>query len=361
MNKVTISLSKRNKLNLFRHYRKVQTKLHNLTYFFWECTLRCNLNCLHCGSDCLANCSQPDMPLMDFLKVLDEIKTQYEPSKILIAVTGGEPLLRKDLPECGMEFKKRGFPWGMVTNGFLMTPEIYDTLVNVGLRTLTISLDGMEENHNWLRNNKESFKRAISAISYIAEKNNTIFDIVTCVNQRNINELNEIKKLLIEKKVKQWRLFTIFPKGRAKDIKEFVLKNEQLKDIMEFIKSTRIEGTIKIEFSCEGFLGKYEGDVRDGFFFCRAGINVASVLADGSISACPSLRGDYIQGSIYKDIFLDVWNNKFGIMRNREWTKSGECNNCSVYKWCEGNGLHLREESSGKLLYCHYNQLYGEE
>lgn len=110
MKRDSINFSKKAKLNLFRHYKKVQTELHNLTYFFWECTLRCNLNCLHCGSDCLTSYSQPDMPLEDFLKVVDEVKTQYEPSKILIAITGGEPLLRKDLEKCGDELQKRGFP-----------------------------------------------------------------------------------------------------------------------------------------------------------------------------------------------------------------------------------------------------------
>ena len=159
-------------------------------------------------------------------------------------------------------------------------------------------------------------------------------------------------------KVKLWRLFTIFPKGRAKDIQEFNLNGEQLKRVMEFIIATRKEGNINVEFSCEGFLGKYETDVRDGVFFCRAGINVASVLADGSISACPSLRGDYIQGNIYKDKFLDIWNNKFEVMRDRKWTKTGECKSCNAYKWCEGNGLHLRDELTGNVLYCHYNKLH---
>lgn len=358
MTKNSISISKRAKLNLFRSYRNVQTQLHNLSYLFWECTLRCNLNCLHCGSDCLSSNSHPDMPLEDFLKVIEEVKSQYEPSKVLIAITGGEPLLRNDLEKCGDEIQKRGFPWGMVSNGFKLTNKKYDLFVDAGLKTLTISLDGLEENHNWLRNHKDSFKKAVDAISYITQKNNIVFDIVTCVNQKNINELERIKELLIALKVKQWRLFTIFPKGRAKDIQEFNLNGEQLKRVMEFIKATRKEGNINVEFSCEGFLGKYETDVRDGVFFCRAGINVASVLADGSISACPSLRGDYIQGNIYKDKFLNVWNNMFEVMRNRSWTKTGECKTCNAYKWCEGNGLHLRDELTGKLLYCHFNKLH---
>ena len=103
---------------------------------------------------------------------------------------------------------------------------------------------------------------------------------------------------------------------------------------MEFIKAGRAEGRIEPSFSCEGFLGPYEGEVRDDFFFCRAGINIGSVLADGSISACPSLRADYSQGNIYKDSFLDVWNNRFQVMRDRAWTKTGKCLDCGAFKWC---------------------------
>ena len=91
MNDATrIPLLHRTYLDLFRLYKTAQTALHDLTYLFWECTLRCNLSCLHCGSDCLASSDINDMPRGDFLRVLDEIAQRYEPKKITIAVTGGE-------------------------------------------------------------------------------------------------------------------------------------------------------------------------------------------------------------------------------------------------------------------------------
>ena len=94
-----------------------------------------------------------------------------------------------------------------------------------------------------------------------------------------------------------------------------------------------------MKFSCEGFTAKYETEVRDGFFFCRAGINIASVLVDGSISACPNIDREFAQGNIYNDNFMDVWENRFDIMRNRKWMKTGICKNCKMFKWCRGNGF----------------------
>lgn len=352
-----ISLIKKFQFNLFKSYRNIQKELHELTYFFWECTLRCNLTCIHCGSDCYKTSEIKDMPLEDFLKVLDEIKEVYPPNKTIIVLTGGEPLLRPDIEECGRQFLERGFPWGMVSNGYALTEKKFAALVNNGMRSLTISLDGTRESHNWLRNKEDSFDKAINAIQAVKNHPSLVFDVVTCVNQNNINELDEIKKLLIENGIKKWRLFTIFPKGRAKDEPLLDLKEGQLQQIMEFIVKTKKEGHIDPDFSCEGFLGGWENEARKGFFFCRAGINIGSVLANGDISACPSLRGDYIQGNIYKDKFMDIWENKFSVMRNREWTKNGKCSECKMYSYCEGNGLHLRDEKSGELLRCHYEML----
>ncbi|MDD3740816.1 MAG: radical SAM protein, partial [Bacteroidales bacterium] len=108
---------------LFAGFAKNEAKLHKLSYLFWECTLRCNLNCLHCGSDCKKESQINDMPLEDFLTVLREIKTEYDPGKVMIVLTGGEPLMRKDLEECGKKIASLGYPWGMVTNGYMLSEE----------------------------------------------------------------------------------------------------------------------------------------------------------------------------------------------------------------------------------------------
>ena len=92
-------------------------------------------------------------------------------------------------------------------------------------------------------------------------------------------------------------------------------------------------------------------------FFCRAGISVASILADGSISACPNLRDNFIQGNIYQDNFRDVWENRYGIFRDRRWTKTGICADCKSYKYCQGNGMHLRNDKNGELLFCHLKRI----
>jgi radical SAM enzyme (rSAM/lipoprotein system) len=290
------------------------------------------------------------------LEVIDKIKQQVNPNKTLIVLTGGEPLLRNDLEECGIELYKRGFPWGIVTNGMALSKNRLHSLLDSGLRSITISLDGLENSHNWLRNNKSSFHNAFEAVKMLPEIPNLKYDVVTCVNQNNFEELGATKELLISVGIKYWRLFTVFPIGRAKENVALQLDNNNFRQLLEFIKQTRSESLINCSYGCEGFLGNYENEVRDNFFFCRAGINVGSILADGSISACPSLRSNFIQGNIYNDNFMDVWNNRFEKYRNRDWTKTGACSSCEYFRYCNGNGLHLRNQS-GDLLFCHFNRL----
>lgn len=330
---------------------------HPLRQLFWECTLRCNLSCCHCGSDCKVATSVKDMPLEDFLKVLDSISRECDPHKVMINVTGGEPLVRPDLEKCGRAFYERGFPWGMVTNGYLLTPRRYGKLLSSGLRAMTISLDGIGDDHDWMRGRPGSFDRAVSAIRMVVESGEIEFDVVTCVNKRNYPKLMELKELLIGLGLKSWRLFTVFPIGRAAEDPDLQLDRDQFRGLMEFIRSTRKEGLIKASYGCEGFLGNFEGDVRDGFYMCNAGVTVGSVLADGSFSACPSIRADYSQGNLYSgDDFMEVWNNRYAPYRDRTWMKKGKCASCRYFRFCRGNGMHLRDKD-GNLILCHLERL----
>ena len=356
-----LTLRKKIAFHLFRKYKENERKLHTLNYIFWEATLKCNLNCLHCGSDCKSESPVKDMPAKDFLKVIDQIRRITDPGSTMIVFTGGEALLRKDIEHIGLNLYQRGFPWGVVSNGMVLTAPRLDALLNSGLRSITISLDGLEGSHNWLRGNSLSFNRAIQAIKLLPKKKDLVFDVVTCVHRNNYGELAQIRDLLINLGITAWRIFTIFPIGRAKEHPQLQLAPHEFKGLFEFIRQTRKDKKIQVNYGCEGFLGNYEKEVRDNLFNCEAGINIGSILADGSISACPNLRGNFIQGNIYKDDFATIWETRFEKFRNRSWTKTGICSSCEFYCYCEGNGMHLHDEKSGDLLFCHLMRIQEAE
>ena len=329
---------------------------HPLRTLFWECTLRCNLACRHCGSSCLPIVRQRDMPLADFTPVLDEIARHTDPGRVMVFTVGGEPLVRPDLIECAQAITARGFRWGFVTNGMLLDYDMLRRLIDARLQSIAVSIDGMEADHNWQRGHPQSFRRAVRAVKLLMHTRHVCWDVITCVNRRNLPRLAELRDLLTDIGVSRWRIFTIFPAGRAKGNDDMLLSPEQYRRLMDFIVETRSEGRIRVSYCCEGFLGEYEGRVRDHAFRCDAGLMTASILADGSISGCLSIRSRYDQGNIYRDSFWDVWENRFAAYRNREWMRQGLCADCKAWPYCEGNGMHLRDDE-GSLMLCNLQRL----
>ena len=350
MKPTPLTLKKKLALELWRQKENILREEHPLRQLFWECTLRCDLKCRHCGSDCKMKAESNDMPKEDFLRVLDGIAAKTDPHKVFVIISGGEPLMRRDIEECGKAIYEKGFPWGMVTNALHLTPQRWQGLLRAGIHSMAISLDGLEEEHNWMRGNDQSFQMVSQAIDMLVATEGFLFDIVTCVNRRNYQKLDDIKEFLISKGVKRWRLFTVFPVGRA------ALDPDMRLGVFDYIKKVREEGRIRADYGCEGFLGNYEGDVRSRLFSCQAGVTVSSVMADGSIAACASIRADYNQGNIYKDDFMEVWENRYAAYRHREWMRTGECADCKYFRYCQGNGMHLRD-GDGKLLLCHLHRL----
>ena len=347
---------------LHRAFRANETAVHELNYLFWECTTRCNLHCRHCGSDCFAASQDVDMPLEDFLRAFDTIPVAERAKPFTVVLTGGEPLLRPDLPEVGAALRSRGVGWGIVSNGWFYDAAMHARLAAAGLGALTISLDGLEASHDWMRGRPGSFARALKGISVAATDPRVNFDVVTCVHKRNLAELEEIYTLLSGIGVRQWRIFTIIPIGRAADDPEMHLSDAEFVSLMDFIAAKRHprpdRGSMKVTYSCEGYLGPYENKVRDVPYFCHAGINIASVLVDGRICACPNIDRDaFSQGNIYEDDFWQVWQERFQPFRDRSWTRRGRCADCRVWRDCLGGGMHNWHGACDEVLNCHYAKI----
>ncbi|MDP4091541.1 MAG: radical SAM protein [Bacillota bacterium] len=358
-----VSLGKRKKKFQqwgWRQSVRFKTKVHDLSYFFWETTLGCNLKCRHCGSDCSIDKKDMELPAEKVLGVFKDIAEHNNPERIMVAVTGGEPLARKDLFEILSEVSKMGFPWGMVTNGMLVNEEVVEKCAAAGMRTVSVSLDGLWDSHNWLRNNEISFERAVNALKLFKKSGyfETI-DAITCVNPKNIGDLEEVYKLLSGIGIEGWRLFTIFSKGRAEADNDLVMNKYLLKELFEFIREKRRkQGPMYVSYSEEGYLGcDWEREVRDDFFYCSAGINVGSLLSDGSYSACPSLSREWIQGHVDELTFSEAWETRYKNMRERKWMRTCDCSTCREWKNCNGSSLHLWDWKVGKTKACHFHLL----
>lgn len=334
-------------------------KVRKLNFIFFELTQKCNLSCVHCGSDCNKDNNSADLPADVILKTLIDVKKKFDSHKITIVLSGGEPTIYPGVWDLGKKIIDLEFPWGMVTNGLSWDEKTIKKAKESRMHSATVSIDGLEENHNWFRGNPKSFRKAKNALKMILETPEIYKkDVVTVVNRRNLNELDDIYEMLKKMGLKRWRLTGVDPIGRAKDNPDLFLKPDEYVKFMEKIKELRNRREIDLMYACNGYMGPfYENDIRSRPFFCMAGINVAGVMVDGSILACPNIDRKLSQGNIYNDSLVDVWENKFKPFIDRSWKKTDICSDCSEWKMCEGGPMHLWNYEEKTLSLCHYKDL----
>ncbi len=340
-------------------YRNLESSVCPLRYLFLEITQRCNLDCLHCGSDCGKDTQLDELTTEEWIRFIEYLAGHFEKDKLIPVITGGEPLCHPEFGHITAALKRHGLAWGMVTNGFSLTRSKLQKLVENGLVSVTISLDGLHPSHDWLRGRQGAFKNAVRAIALVVAQKLPFFDIVTCVNPRNLPELNELEVLLRQLGVPGWRLFSIFPKGRAKTNSELILSEQQTLKLFQWIAARRRINNgngFSMEFCCEGYLPrKTDRAVRNDAYFCRAGISIGSVLCDGAISACPNISRSLVQGNIRTDDFKKVWETGYQLFRDRSWMRQGQCRDCKEWRHCLGNSLHLWDDEQQCTVRCFKN------
>ncbi|MBP5706688.1 MAG: SPASM domain-containing protein, partial [Spirochaetales bacterium] len=115
---------------------------------------------------------------------------------------------------------------------------------------------------------------------------------------------------------------------------DMLLTKDDYIRLFEFIRNKRIANE-NVTYGCGHYLGdEYEGELRDWFYMCIAGIQVASIASNGDILACLDIerRPELLQGNIKTDRFSDVWKNRFAFYRQDLGQKCAECQNCESYK-----------------------------
>ena len=324
-----------------------------LDILFWEATLRCNAYCQFCGSRC-GEVSCEELTAGEIKNVFSSIAGRYDPSEIMINVTGGEPLVRQDLFEVMAYCHDLGFPWGMVSNGMLVTETAIDQMKQTGMRTISISLDGLGETHDALRGVPGGFERTVQGIRLL--KRAAFLDhlqITTVVSRRNISELEQLYAFVVSLGVDSWRVALVDPIGRAKENRELLLDQTDLKKYLSFIKEHR-GGPVPVETSCSHYFGRFEQEVRDTPFVCRTGVHVASILANGDIYVCPNVerRPELIQGNVRTNDFCDVWEKGFIQFRKNSVREGEKCRACPEWTNCHGDSMHTWDFDGRDPRFC---------
>lgn len=341
---------KRSQLELLVQHRDQLRKSPHLRWLFFEITDRCNLNCMHCGSNCSSEGSC--LTIDDITSALRSVMQD----KPMICLTGGEPMLHPDFFEIANCVSSMGFFWGMTTNATLIDDAAAQNLKQAGLSTVSVSLDGMEHSHDSFRRQKGAWRRAIRGLQALQ---NAGFEpqVTTVLHRENFHELEPLYAFLCGMGITSWRPINIEPIGRACESSDLLLKPDQFSQLISFIRDKRFDQNCKMEvtFGCSHYLGiQYERMVRDHYFMCSAGILTASIRSNGDICACLDIanKPELVQGNIRSDDFMDVWLNRFEVFRRDRTADCSQCIECPDRNLCGGDSAHTWNYDQKKPLFC---------
>lgn len=337
--------------------RQALTKDHPLQYLFLEVTRACNLSCAYCGSSCGKKPQREELTIEQWLSVVRQIAEDFSPQDVMVAVTGGEPLTKPGVFELFAELHRLGFHYGMVSNGCLLDEAVARRLVEVGMDSLSLSMDAPPPLNDQLRGEGVSAAvwRAVAALK--AAGYSGILEIISTITKPAVPLLDQMRALVSSMRVPNWRVAPVMPIGRAAHRPDLLPGPEDIRQILEFILAARKDDFIPApEMSEEGYLGnRFEGNVRPYLCQCRAGLAVAGILCDGRIGACPELGDAYVQGHILKERLSDVWRERYQVFRDRSWMKQkAPCANCDHFERCDGGAMHLYETPEAETLRCLY-------
>lgn len=342
---------KNGQLQALAAYRDHLRMEPELRWLFFEVTNTCNLFCAHCGSSCTAAGNR--LSADDVQKTLRTIPENLKP---MICLTGGEPLTHPEFFEIAGCVSGMGFHWGMTSNGTLIDRLTARKLRETGMGTVSISLDGMEKTHDKLRQKEGAWKKAIDGIRYLQDAGFSP-QITTVVHADNIDELEELYLFLCGLGITSWRPINVEPIGRACESERMLLTASQFDGLLNFIREKRYDQSCPMEvtYGCSHFLGtEMERMVRKNYFFCGAGIWVASVRSNGDICACLDIENlpSLVQGNIGKDSFWDIWRQRFEAFRSDRTEISQNCQTCEDRYICGGDSAHTWDWTKNEPLLC---------
>jgi radical SAM protein with 4Fe4S-binding SPASM domain len=346
------------------------------TYAVWEITLKCNLACSHCGS-------RAGDSRVDELSTEEAFNLVHQMADLGIkevTLIGGEAFLRKDWLDIAQEIDRCGMRPTMTTGGFGISQRTAERMREAGIRTVSVSIDGLEEVHDKLRGRKGSWKQCFKTLEHMREVGITA-GTNTQINRESAPIFPMLYEKLLEAGANFWQIQLTVPMGNAAEDADLLMQPWELLDLYPMLaflsKTGKGEGIVIHPGNNIGYYGPYERmmrgvefDNKENFFYtgCNAGIDVIGIEADGAIKGCPSLptaayTGGNIRERSLKDIFFNAEalkiNEKAGTAEGTDhlW---GHCKTCEFAAICRGGcnwTAHVFFGKRGNNPYCHHRAL----
>ena len=320
----------------------------------WNLTYRCNLACEHCyldaggtplvGSDNFADRSE--LGTEECFRVIDEIAA-FAPECLTI-LTGGEPLLRRDILEIVQRAAERGL-WVVVgTNGVSITENLARRLADAGARGLSLSLDALDaDRHDRFRMVRGAWRNTVQGAE-ILNKAGLPFIVQTTAGAHNLGELHAIADFAHDRlAAKVWNLYFLVPTGRGQFVSD--MTPAQYDEVLASLYriQQKYQRRMLVNAKCAPHYIKTvlenagaESDPKfrtysGGAGGCPAGTHYMGIRPNGDVTPCPYLP--VFAGNLRRAALTDLWTSSelfVGIRRRSEL--EGRCGACEMNAHCGG-------------------------
>lgn len=329
----------------------------------WELTLKCNMRCIHCGS-IAGKARANELSVDECLDVADQLMDLGCRQATFI---GGEVFLYKGWEKIARRLSDGGVHVNIITNAFKFGDDQIDQIRYAQLDNVGISVDGMEENHNRIRNSNKSFQRVLSAFDRLSKEDLSI-GVVTSLLDFNFDDLEAMYDLFVENGVLVWQLQIATPMGNMAEQKDVLLNPAKIPQITEFIKDKRNEQKIRLYAGDDiGYYDENEMYLRNrpgtisSWRGCQAGLRVVGIDSVGNVKGCESLYSDeFIEGNLREESLRDIWYKEGNFAYNRQFDPSmltGTCAGCDKGWVCRGGcrgSCYFTTQSLYENPYCCY-------
>jgi heme b synthase len=316
----------------------------------WEITRRCNLRCVHCRSSSETEVlDHPDFLTGEAFRVIDDISGYATP---VVVLSGGEPLLRKDVFDIAQYGTGKGLRMCLATNGTLVDEEVCGKIRESGIKIVSLSLDGSaEEVHDDFRGQKGAFAGTVNA-ARLFRRHSIEFIINSSFTRRNQEEIPKVYRIAKELGATAWYMFMIVPTGRGEEIMDELISKEDYEEILEWhYQMEKGEHDMLVRPTCAPHYyrivlqkAKEESVTFErrtlkfstgGSKGCIAGQLICLINVDGDVLPCSYFPKS--AGNIRIQPFREIWENSelFREMRDFKGYKN-RCGSCEYLNVCGG-------------------------
>lgn len=331
----------------------------------YNCTARCNLQCLHCYSSSDPTCVRDQLTTEQAKQFLAQLPAANVP---VVLFSGGEPLLREDLLELMAEARGLGLRTVISTNGTLITPEVAKQLAETELSYVGISLDGQEPFHDEFRQVAGSFRKAVRGMENCRAAGLRT-GLRFTITRTNASQVPAIFDIAVETGIRRICFYHLVSSGRATNLNEQTPLPEQTRMTVativdrtrELVDKDLVDEVLTVGNHADGpyLLVRMKREGHPDFEEARrlllanggnrVGEKISCVSWDGTVYADQFWR-NYPLGNVTERPFAQIWSDEsdpvLNKLRHKDSFADPRCLKCRWFALCKGNYRFLGPDSS---------------